>query len=40
VLEAARKRIASAGIWTTAAFLLAAGLGLAIKLGFKTISSF
>jgi len=39
-LEAARKRIAGAGMWTTAAFVLAAGLGLAIKLGFRTISSF
>jgi len=38
--EAARRRIRSAGVWTTAAFVLAAGFGLAIKLGFKTISSF
>jgi hypothetical protein len=36
VIEAARKRIARAGVWTTAAFVLAVLLGLAIKLGFKT----
>lgn len=39
-IEAARRRIAQAGVWTTAAFVLAIGAGLAIKLGFKTISSF
>ena len=35
-VEAARKRLARAGVWTTAAFVLAALVGLAIKLGFKT----
>jgi hypothetical protein len=38
--EAARRRVRSTGMWTTAAFVLAAVFGLAIKLGFKTISSF
>ena len=39
-IEAARKRIAQAGVWTTVAFVLSTAAGLAIKLGFKTISSF
>ena len=39
-IEAARKRISTSGTWTTVAFALAVMIGLAIKLGFKTISSF
>jgi len=39
-IEASRRRVAQAGVWTTVAFVLAAAVGLAIKLGFKTISSF
>src|SRR5579871_6468718 len=35
-VEAALRRLARAGIWTFAAFLLAMLVGLAIKLGFKT----
>lgn len=38
-IEAARRRIRSGGVWTTVAFILAVAIGLAIKLGFKTISS-
>jgi hypothetical protein len=39
-VEAARKRIRTSGLWTTAAFALAVVIGLAIKLGFKTNTSF
>jgi hypothetical protein len=39
-VEAARRRIRTSGVWTTLAFALAIALGLAIKLGFKTTSSF
>ena len=38
--EAARKRIGTSGVWTTVGFVLAIAIGLAAKLGFKTISSF
>jgi hypothetical protein len=38
VIEAARKRTRTAGMWTTAAFVLAVAAGLAAKLGFLTIS--
>jgi hypothetical protein len=37
LIEAMRKRIASAGLWTTAAFALALLAGLAAKLGFLTL---
>ncbi len=37
VIEALRKRIRSAALWTTGAFALAIAAGLAIKLGFMTI---
>jgi hypothetical protein len=37
LIETLRKRIASAGLWTTAAFALALVAGLAAKLGFLTI---
>jgi hypothetical protein len=37
LIEALRKRIGSAGLWTTAAFVLALVAGLALKLGFLTI---
>lgn len=40
VIEAARRRIRSSGIWSTIAFALALAVGLAIKLGFKTIPRF
>jgi hypothetical protein len=36
-IEAARKRIRTAGVWTVAAFVLAAALGLAMKFGFTTV---
>ena len=39
-IEAAGRRIRTSGIWTTVAFALAVVIGFAIKLGFKTISSF
>jgi len=39
-IEGARRRIRTSGIWTTVAFALAVVIGFAIKLGFKTISSF
>jgi hypothetical protein len=39
-IEAARRRIRTSGIWTTTAFALAVVIGLAIKLGFKTNTSF
>ncbi|HEX3571863.1 MAG TPA: hypothetical protein VHU44_13665 [Acidobacteriaceae bacterium] len=39
-IEAARKRIHTSGVWTVVAFALAVVVGLAIKLGFKTVSSF
>jgi hypothetical protein len=35
-VEAARKRIARAGLWTSGAYVLAVLVGLAFKLGFKT----
>lgn len=37
LIDAARKRIRTAGPWTVAAFVLALLLGLAAKLGFMTI---
>jgi hypothetical protein len=36
LIEAARKRIRSAGLWTTLAFAVATVAGLAAKFGFKT----
>ena len=36
LIETLRKRIVSAGPWTTIAFVLAVVAGYAIKLGFKT----
>jgi hypothetical protein len=39
-IEAARRRIRTSGVWTTVAFALAVAVGLGIKLGFKTVSSF
>ena len=39
-IEAARRRIRTSGVWTTVAFAMAVVIGLAIKLGFKTTSSF
>ena len=39
-IEAARRRIRTSGLWTTVAFAMAVVIGLAIKLGFKTTSSF
>jgi hypothetical protein len=36
LIEAVRKRIRSAGIWTSAAFILAALAGYVAKLGFLT----
>ena len=37
IIEAWRKRIRTAGLWTTGAFALAVAVGLAIKLGFMTL---
>jgi hypothetical protein len=37
LIEASRKRIRTAGMWTAAAFVLALVLGLASKFGFKTL---
>lgn len=39
-IEAARRHIRTSGVWTTVAFAMAVAIGLAIKLGFKTTSSF
>lgn len=39
-IEVGRRRIRTSGVLTTVAFALAVVLGLAIKLGFKTLSSF
>ena len=36
LIEAARKRIRTAGLWTTVAFILALAAGMAAKLGFLT----
>ena len=36
LIEAARKRLRTSGVWTTAAFALAAIVGYAAKLGFLT----
>lgn len=36
LIEAARKRIRTAGLWTTVAFILATSAGLAAKFGFLT----
>jgi hypothetical protein len=36
VIEVARKRIASAGIWTTVALIFAAAIGFIAKFGFLT----
>jgi hypothetical protein len=40
LIEAAMKRIRTAGVWTTVAFALAIVIGFAAKLGFKTNTSF
>ena len=37
LLETARKRLRSAGLGTTAAFLVALGLGLLMRFGFKSL---
>jgi hypothetical protein len=39
-VQAARKRIARAGLWTTAAYVVAILVGIAFKLGFKTNPGF
>jgi ABC-type microcin C transport system permease subunit YejB len=36
LIEALRKRIRTAGLWTTAAFVLSVVAGLMAKIGFKT----
>ena len=36
-IEAARKRIGRAGLWTIVAYVLAIGAGLMAKLGFMTV---
>ena len=40
LIESAMKRIRTAGVWTSIAFVLAVVIGLAFKLGFKTNMSF
>lgn len=40
LIETAMKRIRTAGMWTSIAFVLAVVIGLASKLGFKTNTSF
>jgi hypothetical protein len=40
ILEVVRRRLRTAGPWTTLAFLLAVVCGLMMKFGFKTLSAF